>query len=59
MPNLYINIAPKEDEDIALDQYSSETDKQPLIGAEPSRPMLAAEVHPPPRSLIPHSIINK
>ncbi len=36
-----------------MDQYPQETDKQPLIGAEPPRPILAPEVHPQPRSLAP------
>ncbi|XP_064406296.1 uncharacterized protein LOC135351257 [Halichondria panicea] len=33
-----------------MDQYPPETEKQPLIGAVPPRPMLAPEVHPQPRS---------
>ncbi len=36
-----------------MDQYPPETDKQPLIGAEHPRPMLAPEIHPPSRSLAP------
>ncbi|XP_064406295.1 uncharacterized protein LOC135351256 [Halichondria panicea] len=44
---------PELDQEKAMDQYPPETDKQPLIGAEPPRPMLAPEVHPQPRSLAP------
>ncbi len=33
-----------------MDQYPPETEKQPLIGAEP---MLAPEIHPQSRSLAP------
>ncbi|XP_064406294.1 uncharacterized protein LOC135351255 [Halichondria panicea] len=41
------------DQEKAMDQSPPETDKQPLIGAEPPRPMLAPEVHLQPRSLAP------
>ncbi len=44
---------PELDQEKAMDQSPPETDKQPLIGAEPPRPMLAPEVHLQPRSLAP------